>query len=473
MKGNVLHYINSAILLNNCHKSLIFIDSVFKPSFNTMTTVTIDRTTFEACLGQKISKITISSGSNKSDGVAGSLKTVVVTTTSGNTHTLVVKLLPTENPSILNYLVNCRVMESENEFYGSILQELKAILKQHKLDPDLLPFPKHFGGTDAYCIMEDLRPAGYKMADKFQGLNWQQVSLTMSALAKLHATTYYYIRQEGEKVFHTNDIRPYLLHFPWNAKGMDPKYYKDTISMYLPMVDIMKQHNEQLGLKLKNLVPQFLSLFTGIFDKTDKEYFPVICHGDLWLNNILFKATNYGNIDDPAAIKFIDLQQAHRGNIFEDLVYFFGASTTPAFREKYLLRSLEIYHQSFTKMIKELGCPTPIGFSLGFLIQNFYKNLKTLTIFAGPAISMQLIAENTENSHGDGSASCNQGLEERDMESIVIHMVDPKDLAPAGSDYAEMGEFCRESILSEPRALKRFYDIIEEMDRLGVFDDKL
>ena len=67
-----------------------------------------------------------------------------------------------------------------------------------------------------------------------------------------------------------------------------------------------------------------------------KNSFAVICHGDLWLSNILFKynaisGTNGGSDDDqieirPIEVKFIDFQSARFASLATDLVLFLFTS---------------------------------------------------------------------------------------------------------------------------------------------------
>ena len=62
-----------------------------------------------------------------------------------------------------------------------------------------------------------------------------------------------------------------------------------------------------------------------------KNSFAVICHGDLWLSNILFKygATyneSSGEDAKPTEVKFIDFQSARFASLATDLVLFLFTS---------------------------------------------------------------------------------------------------------------------------------------------------
>ena len=72
-----------------------------------------------------------------------------------------------------------------------------------------------------------------------------------------------------------------------------------------------------------------------------KNSFAVICHGDLWLSNILFKynaipGTNGSSDEDqieirPVEVKFIDFQSARFASLATDLVLFLFTSVRVSF----------------------------------------------------------------------------------------------------------------------------------------------
>ena len=63
-----------------------------------------------------------------------------------------------------------------------------------------------------------------------------------------------------------------------------------------------------------------------------KNSFAVICHGDLWLSNILFKygasytGESSGEDAKPTEVKFIDFQSARFASLATDLVLFLFTS---------------------------------------------------------------------------------------------------------------------------------------------------
>ena len=256
-----------------------------------------------------------------------------------------------------------------------------------------LPFPKYFGGTcdgvnDFICV-EDLRPSGYVMADKFSGLNFHQASLALYELAKFHAYGYFLIKYKGESFLDDDNLRGFegsLWLKPTNIFTNFGRATKVAISA-------LEKKDPELANRVRAAIPTdnsaILNNGTSTVRRTDTHYFPVICHGDFWCNNILFKYENENEMK-PIGIKFIDFQLSHRGNIFEELQYFIFTSTTPAFRKKYLLQLLDSYYQTFTGTIEKLKCPLPLNFTRGYFIDQFYETYLPALCFILVAIPLQL-----------------------------------------------------------------------------------
>jgi hypothetical protein len=63
-----------------------------------------------------------------------------------------------------------------------------------------LPIPKFYGGNgdpskgEEFLCMEDVRIDGYVMKDKFVCFNLEETTLVLTELARLHASSYYWIR---------------------------------------------------------------------------------------------------------------------------------------------------------------------------------------------------------------------------------------------------------------------------------------
>jgi len=82
----------------------------------------------------------------------------------------------------------------------------------------------------------------------------------------------------------------------------------------------------------------------------------VLTHGDLWLNNILWKKDEQGKLSDEIAA-IIDFQLIHPGCIGEDFVRFFTSSLDAEFRRNNTERLLKYYFNVMQKKFADQALP--------------------------------------------------------------------------------------------------------------------
>ena len=415
----------------------------------------------ETLVNQPIVSFEVNAGSKQGDNVQGVLKAVTVETAAGETLNLVHKTMSAD-PAARYFIVDAQTFRIETEFYTKIAPAIEAVVKSRSPANYQLPIPKFYAGfnndNDDYLTMDDLRPQGYRMADKFVGLNFNEVSVFLKALGRFHAFSYFFLKQEGEKLFDTVLPRISRPFFDEPGKteefammfGGATDYTVEIASKKFPEIE------ESLRSKLKRDTHGFQTS-----QKTDSKFFPLLIHADLWVNNMMFKYDQEGKAVD---VKFIDFQLTRRGNIFEELLYFFFTSTTPEFRRNYLYSALEVYYQSFTSNLKNLQCPLPIGFTRGFLIDSFNECILDTYAFMGFAIPMQL-GENpgiVKSDDFEKPPEGHGGPPQGDGAPPAFNMAD----IPVEIRTAAFVNSNRAQLENSPKALQRFYDITEEMIQL-------
>lgn len=90
---------------------------------------------------------------------------------------------------------------------------------------------------------------------------------------------------------------------------------------------------------------------------TPKEPMAVICHGDFWINNMLFKYNKENIVEE---IRFVDLQVTRYASPVTDILLFIYTSTEKGLTRHYYDNLIEVYHKELTKTISENASNTPL-----------------------------------------------------------------------------------------------------------------
>lgn len=105
--------------------------------------------------------------------------------------------------------------------------------------------------------------------------------------------------------------------------------------------------------------------------------FQVLNHGDLWLNNMMFKSDAIGN---PLDVSMIDYQMGFWGSPVADLIYFLISSVSDEIKVECFDEFIEFYHIQLTDALKKLkydkAIPTLPELQIDLLNKGTFGNLK-------------------------------------------------------------------------------------------------
>lgn len=181
------------------------------------------------------------------------------------------------------------IFRKEAGFYTDIAPALTTELRAASMDELRVPKCFHVNmETDRERIfLEDLRSRGFKLGDRKNGLDVAHVNLVIHELAKLHGASVLLLDKIQEKL---NDQYSYLTY--------DSVYDAENLLQFLSkiLMDNMSTAEEML-----QVVGGYDLARTWISENKNstlnvmrRQYsrdtpFRVICHGDCWTNNLLFK----------------------------------------------------------------------------------------------------------------------------------------------------------------------------------------
>ena len=185
------------------------------------------------------------------------------------------------------------IHEREVIFFTKIAPRLNDVLRS--INVSEINIPTCYYSNCEYgkelLINEDMRRLGYAMADRKAGMSPAQVTDVLRELARLHAASYI-LREKGGKKENFEETYPCI-------RDLFKDEHDDTTSVFfegvyqgnmtgsIKLLSAVDGYGEVVDW-LKKASPNIISLLTEQLNCSNDHFF-VICHGDTWNNNFLFK----------------------------------------------------------------------------------------------------------------------------------------------------------------------------------------
>ncbi|XP_017109951.2 uncharacterized protein [Drosophila bipectinata] len=214
-------------------------------------------------------------------------------------------------------------------------------------------------------VLQDLKTLGYQMKDRLVGLELGDCILVMKKLAQLHAASL--AAQQLD-----------FPHFVAQARNLrEIVYCEEAAEFYATILDTsVQQALDSLGGSnadgsLTTPIRLLEQIRPNLYDKLKQEInaagetpFSVISHGDLWVNNIMFRS-------QPEEVIFFDLQAMRRTSPVFDILHFIYTSTRRDFRDVHTDTLLAAYSEALGQELVHQLEDTPAGERLEELCEAF------------------------------------------------------------------------------------------------------
>lgn len=195
-------------------------------------------------------------------------------------------------------------------------------------------------------LLEDLHRKQMKMIDyRTTSLTYDHAALVMKALGKFHAISFALKDQQPQKfkqltkelteIFYKSDV-----DFDAHAEFILGAIFKSLQRSNRPDL-IEKVRNQIKGGFLKNVRQIVSGQMAGPY--------AVICHGDAWVNNCMYKSNELGVA---VAVNLIDWQFSRYASPVTDIVIHLLCCTTKKFRDERYNDLLKVYYDSFSHLLK-------------------------------------------------------------------------------------------------------------------------
>ncbi|XP_063703520.1 uncharacterized protein LOC134833210 [Culicoides brevitarsis] len=206
-------------------------------------------------------------------------------------------------------------------------------------------------------FMQDLKLDGYEMYDRCQEMSYEHALKAIETLAKFHAVSFAINDQRKsdpayKKCREMEDI--------WLARR-DNKTMNDYMAglsqRALNTLDAEK--DARIYEKVKNLLTtSYIENLEKVVGNKVAEPYAIVCHGDFWTNNILFKHKD----NKPVEAFLLDFQIIRYASPVTDLCYFFFTCTSSVFRRQHFQHLLDLYYEILNCLINKLGSNPDVVF---------------------------------------------------------------------------------------------------------------
>ncbi|KAH8382875.1 hypothetical protein KR009_005691 [Drosophila setifemur] len=240
------------------------------------------------------------------------------------------------------------IFDVERGMYVEVVPELEQLYRDVGVEVKFGPEAYEIAADDYYVLLEDLKPLGFRNADRLQGLDQAHTENVLKKFAQWHAasavrvdtkgpyedkyTTGFFKSEDIVDAFCNRSAKTLLKHVH-EYEGHEA-YIEDLHIATEKLLDVIKDLNEP---------------------KPDE--FNVLNHGDGWSNNIMFQ---YNEKNEILNTYFVDLQIPKYGTVAQDLYYFLLSSTSLDVKVAKFDYFIWFYHTELVKHLKLLKYSKPL-----------------------------------------------------------------------------------------------------------------
>ncbi|KAF5275179.1 hypothetical protein FQR65_LT04211 [Abscondita terminalis] len=323
-------------------------------------------------------QVTITPGSIRGDNYLGVIGKVEIKSENSVLHWIFKSAIQQE--TFRSFLPINKAYQREVYVYRKILAEFNRFQEERNVAKPFKSYAKFLTSylvePNECLIMEDMKTLGYKLHDRMEPLDYNHVLLVMREYGRFHALSFALrdqkpdlfkeISENTEEIFFHDDsfINEEMLKAMQNQAckvldALDPVVHK---SAYEKFEKFQKRMIEEAKDAVKS-------------ERSGK--YSVVCHGDCWINNFLFRYGNTKNSNSPTNLCILDWQLCRLGSPVLDLSYFIFSSTDKQFRDKFYDEMIREYYNSLCTFLTELGSNPDELFPFAVL----KEHLKTFSVF--------------------------------------------------------------------------------------------
>jgi hypothetical protein len=246
-----------------------------------------------------------------------------------------------EDEESRRYYEVMKLMDKEIEMYEKILPKFQEI-SGVKFSADCYYIIK----DPAIYVFEDLNASGYKVADRLAGLDLDHSRILLEKLGYFHAVSMV-LAGKCPGIFG---------NFSFGMFNEDDELmYEFMDNTFGDIIEAVKEWEgfEEITRKLQKIKENFRSKIFKFLEQTTD--FPVLNHGDVWTNNVMFKPNTDSQV--PEDIVFVDYQIGFYSSLGIDFNYFLYTSPSVEVRSSCEEEFLKTYYGALAGNLKKFDYP--------------------------------------------------------------------------------------------------------------------
>lgn len=271
--------------------------------------------------------------------------------TEGKDRSIIIKVSkPTSKGELENILEKADIFGQEIDAFTIALPAVHRLLKKaYKENFSPIAAQYLYSTTDnekTAIVLEDLKVKGFKLAERDLGLDLKHCLLVMRKIAMYHAASIIVFNENPET------LKPFMSNIfsSGQAQGFAP-FFCSTVEVCAKEVETLPDHKDRFADKLHKLSGKTMDEWYRAVQRDDTG-FNVLCHGDLWANNMMFRySEDTGEVQD---VRLVDFQLSYWASPAVDLQYFLNSSAFPELLVKPEVLIQE-YYDYFCKTLSLLG----------------------------------------------------------------------------------------------------------------------
>ncbi|XP_014291754.1 uncharacterized protein [Halyomorpha halys] len=309
----------------------------------------------ESFKGSKILDVEGTTTGNAGDNYMSTVFRYTVSLLDSNNNADKKELLVKKLPSNIAWreALGCELaFRNEAIAYDVIIPSMKKFRSE-----DNLAFPMCFHASVEYTILEDLKPLGFKMVDRRLGLDLIHAKLALKELGRFHGTSLAMKHSQPEVFADLSSKVHEIIFLPEKKDSFGPHIIESINKAVLALKVFRASGTDLFANSINKLQRLKQSAFESLMELVQRKGpLSVICHGDFYLNNIMYKYNESGDVSD---IMIIDFQAFRVASLSLDLLYFLTSSLRPGVMSSHFEELMETYHSSLNEQLKKFAPTAP------------------------------------------------------------------------------------------------------------------